>query len=71
MNLKVFPSEANFIMFKSEIIKLDRLLKSEDIAIRNCENYEGLERGFYRIAVRTRKENQYLISAMERCLENG
>lgn len=71
MNLKVFPSEANFIMFKSEIIKLDRLLKSEDIAIRNCENYEGLERGFYRIAVRTRKENQYLISAMERCLKNG
>ena len=71
MNLKVFPSEANFIMLKSEIIKLDRLLKSEDIAIRNCENYEGLERGFYRIAVRTRKENQYLISAMERCLKNG
>ena len=58
-------------MLKSEIIKLDRLLKSEDIAIRNCENYEGLERGFYRIAVRTRKENQYLISAMERCLKNG
>lgn len=71
MNLEVFPSAANFIMFKSEIINLDRLLKNENIAIRNCENYEGLEKGFYRIAVRTRKENQYLISAMERRLKNG
>lgn len=71
MNLKIFPSETNFIMFKSENLKIDELLKYEGIAIRNCENYEGLGKGFYRIAVRTRKENEYLISAMERCLKNG
>lgn len=71
MGLKVFPSETNFIMFKSENIKIDELLKNKGIAIRNCENYEGLGKGFYRIAVRTRKENEYLISAMERCLKNG
>lgn len=71
MNLKIFPSETNFIMFKSENLKIDELLKCEGIAIRNCENYEGLGKGFYRIAVRTRKENEYLISAMERCLKNG
>ncbi len=71
MNLKIFPSKTNFIMFKSENLKIDELLKYEGIAIRNCKNYEGLGKGFYRIAVRTRKENEYLISAMERCLKNG
>lgn len=71
MKLKVLPSETNFIMFKSDNLKIDELLKNDGIAIRNCENYEGLGKGFYRIAVRTRKENQYLISAMERCFKNG
>lgn len=71
MKLKVFSSETNFIMFKSENPKLDELLKNEGIAIRNCENYKGLRKGFYRIAVRTHKGNEYLLSAIERCLKNG
>lgn len=71
MKLKVFPSETNFIMFKSENFKIDELIKNDGIAIRNCENYEGLCKGFYRIAVRNHMENEYLISAMERCLKNG
>ena len=29
--------------------------------IRDCQNYEGLDSGYYRIAVRTQEENERLI----------
>jgi len=41
------------------------LLKEKKILIRDCSNYEGLKKGFYRIAVKTGEENQLLIQALE------
>ena len=32
--------------------------------IRDCSNYSGLRKGYYRVAVRTHEENQELIRAM-------
>lgn len=66
---KVYDSEANFILFRCEI-PLDEMLLKEKIAIRNCNNYDGLGDGFFRIAVRNRNENEILISAVRRCM-NG
>ena len=66
---KVYPSEANFILFYTEL-PLDEMLLSEKILIRNCANFEGLEQGYFRIAVRSHEENSALVSAIERCL-NG
>ena len=66
---KVYDSEANFILFLCEI-PLDEMLLKEKIAIRNCNNYDGLGDGFFRIAVRNRNENEILISAVRRCM-NG
>lgn len=66
---KVYPSEANFILFYTKLA-LDEMLLSEKILIRNCANFDGLEQGYFRIAVRSHEENSALVSAIERCL-NG
>ncbi len=66
---KVYPSEANFILFYTKLA-LDEMLLSERILIRNCANFDGLEQGYFRIAVRSHEENSALVSAIERCL-NG
>lgn len=66
---KVYPSEANFILFYTKL-PLDEMLLQEKILIRNCANFNGLTDGFFRIAVRSHEENSALVSAIERCL-NG
>lgn len=71
-SLKVYPGTVNFLFFKLQLEennnKLDlkeELLKS-GIIIRSCSNYEGLEEGYYRVAVRTREENTALIEALKK-----
>lgn len=67
--LYVFEPSVNFIMFKL-LINLD--LKSElikrKILVRSCDNYIGLNNNFYRVAVRTREENNKLISELNHIL---
>ena len=65
---EVFPSEANFILFRGKSDLAERLLK-EGILIRDCANFEGLTRGFFRVAVRGREENEKLIAAIRRAAE--
>ena len=67
----VYPSQANFLLFGCEL-PLDKLLLRDKIAIRNCSDYIGLGRGYFRIAVRTHEENDILIQAIARCIsDNG
>ncbi len=65
----VYPSEANFLLFRCEL-PLDGLLLKEGIALRNCQNYDGLGAGYFRTAVRTHEENTALIEALRR-VANG
>lgn len=67
--IKVYPSEANFLLLKAETWLADRLL-GEGILIRSCSNYNGLNEEFFRVAVRTHGENLRLIDAVGRCV-NG
>ena len=60
---QVFPSCANFIMFYSEEALYEKLLE-QGILIRDCRNFRGLGKGFYRIAVKIRKENEILLEAI-------
>ncbi|MBQ8687649.1 MAG: aminotransferase class I/II-fold pyridoxal phosphate-dependent enzyme [Ruminococcus sp.] len=69
LGFTVYPSEANFILFRCSL-PLDLLLLQEKILIRNCRNYEGLTEGFFRIAVRSHPENTMLIEAIRRVI-NG
>ncbi len=66
--IKVFPSDANFLLVKSGINLYEKLLEKQ-ILIRNCNNFIGLADGFYRIAVRSQEENSILINILEMCLE--
>jgi threonine-phosphate decarboxylase len=71
LGLIVFPSAANFLLVKlpsamplaSELRA--RLIERHRILIRNCDSYEGLERGSYiRVAVRSAAENLRLTEAL-------
>ena len=59
----VIPSQANFILMHSPY-DLFCLLKDRGILIRDCSNYSGLGRGWYRTAVRRSEENDRLLEAV-------
>ena len=57
---QIFPSMANFIMIYSEESLYEKLL-DKGILIRDCSNFRGLRKGFYRIAIKSRKEDEILL----------
>ena len=59
---KIYEPSVNYIFFKARKDLKERLLEKK-ILIRSCDNYHNLCRGFFRIAVREREENQALIRA--------
>lgn len=63
-NFFCIHSDANFILLYTEKDLFSQLL-SRGILIRDCSNYRGLSKGWYRIAVRTHRENQRLIAALD------
>lgn len=64
LGMQVVPSQANYLLFYS-LIPLEKSLKQHSILIRNCENYRGLQTGYYRIAIRTHHENTQLIQTIQ------
>ena len=64
--LEVFDSAANFIMFRAagDGTLRERLVE-KGFLIRSCSNYPGLGDGYYRIAVRSERENALLIKAVK------
>ena len=66
LGFRVFPSDANYILFQSRDRELHQKMLDKGILIRDCRDYHGLTAGFYRIAVRTHREN----TALLRCLRN-
>lgn len=70
--LKVFPGKANYLLVKIESTKLRApeladLLLDKGIAIRVCDNYQGLDDRFFRLAVRSTEENQLVLKALSEC----
>lgn len=55
--IKVFPSDANFLLVKSKTDLYKKLL-ARRVLIRQCSNFEGLSDRFYRIAIRSAEENR-------------
>ena len=62
---KVFSSDANYILFRCRYDLSARFLE-RGILIRDCADYEGLSTGFYRVAVRSHEENEYLLSVLSK-----
>ncbi len=74
-NLKIFDfiiygSEANYIFFYTDIFDLKERLEKYNILIRDCSNYSGLEKGYYRVAVKKHDDNEKLINALKEII-NG
>ena len=68
--LKVYEPSVNFILLKTLIkINLKKELLKNNILIRSCSNYEGLDNSYYRIAVRTHEENFKLIKNIRNIFE--
>ena len=67
--LHVYPGQANYLLVRLDREDLDaptladRLLQ-DGIAIRVCNNYEGLDHRFFRVAVRDQQENERLVEAL-------
>lgn len=63
LGIYVFTGDANFIFIYSDKLLYERLLE-QGILIRDCENFKGLSKGYYRIAVKSRLDNERLIKAI-------
>ena len=64
LGFAVLPGDANFLFF-SGAAGLYEKLREKGVLIRDCANYRGLRPGDYRIAVRTHRENESLLEAIE------
>ena len=71
LGFKTYSSDSSFILFKSELLDLKERLLQRDILIRECSDYEGLEKGFYRVSVKSEKENKLLIRVLSEVIKNG
>lgn len=62
-----YDTDTNFILIKTKQPSkvLQKKLLRQNILIRDCSNFRGLDNHHIRIAVRTHKENQKLVSALE------
>lgn len=63
---QVFESKTNFILFYTEKELYNQLL-NQGILIRDCSNFRGLAKGYYRVAVKSREENERLLKAIGEC----
>lgn len=68
LGLKVFPSEANYVFFKGPENFFEACVQ-KGILIRDCSNYPGLSRGYFRIAVKRHEENKLLVNAFTELLK--
>ena len=63
LNMKIYGSKANYIFFKDKDgHELKAYLENRGIMIRDCSNYVGLTKGYYRICVKEHKDNKRLIN---------
>jgi len=71
--LTPFASDANFFLVKIEAAGVDSLtlrarLLEDGIMIRELSAFRGLGKGFFRVAIRGRKENMRLIRSLKRAM---
>ena len=67
--LQVYEGEANYILLYCDWLPLYEELLKRGILIRDCRSFRGLGQGYYRIAVRTRKENKKFLKALGECID--
>jgi cobyric acid synthase CobQ/L-threonine-O-3-phosphate decarboxylase len=74
--LTIYPGEANFLMMRldgdshdgPDAPELARRMLQSGVAIRVCDNFEGLDERYFRVAVRTESENARMLIALRAAL---
>ncbi|MHC6202049.1 pyridoxal phosphate-dependent aminotransferase [Breznakiellaceae bacterium SP9] len=67
LGLRVFDSDANFLLFQSKYALLNKLL-AKGILIRDCDSFTGLGAHYYRCCVKQRAQNERLLAALKEVL---
>ena len=60
----VYPSQANYVFFEGPEDLYEKL-EARKILIRDCSNYTGLKKGYYRVAVKNHEENRQFIKVLQ------
>lgn len=68
LDLEVVPSEANFILFKSDVANINVRLEEKGILIRA---FRDRLRGFYRVSIGTEEENTIFINTLKEVLHDA
>lgn len=63
--VKVYPTNANFLLFKGNE-NLRRKLYENGIKVRDCSHFYGLGNEYCRVAIRTHDDNEKLIKTLEK-----
>lgn len=68
LGLDVYEGAANFVLFFGQETLGERCL-NKGILLRDCSNFDGLMKGWYRVAVKRHEENRELLNVLKSCLE--
>ncbi len=65
LGLDYYPSRVNFYLIRHDnAYTIVLRLREQGILVRDCSNFNGLDRSYIRIAVRTRRENMRLLAEL-------
>ena len=71
-DLKIQSSEANYFLIRllgqHKVHEIKQKLARKNILIRDCLNYQGLGQDYFRIAIRSKKENKLFCAALSTIL---
>lgn len=68
LGCRTYASQANYIFFRGETT-LGGKLRAAGFLVRDCSNYAGLGKGYYRVAVRLHEDNVKLVQALAHILD--
>lgn len=69
LGIRTYDSFANYVFFSLEGIDLKKAMLKKGILIRSCSNYVNLHDNYYRIAVKTERENRFFMKVLREILE--
>ena len=71
LSCRVLPGQANYLLFFHPDPDLCPKLRARGVLLRDCGDYAGLGRGWYRAAVRTGRENGIFLHILGEVLSGG
>ena len=71
LGCRVVPGQANYLLFFHPDPDLCPKLRARGVLLRDCGDYAGLGRGWYRAAVRTGRENGIFLHILGEVLSGG